>query len=271
MQGLQTPGVPLAQSIDVAQAQVGHVMTDDEQRRLERFGRLQPPSFSGDESRDAQDFLDIWWEAYERCMPVDAASLIWHEFSVLFLEKFVPLSHREELRKKFEQLRQDGISMTQYEISCNRERVSAVTFDEVVDIARQIEMVHSQEREEREAKKPRGSGAPNGVHSGGQSYHNKSRPYRPAQTARPVHRGASSSHSPYSTRPGQSSLSALPAQCSSRSPSVQGSFVPGSSDSYCGSRGPPQYLSLFFKRGCFECGELRHVKRFSPHLRRGPV
>ncbi|XP_070041367.1 uncharacterized protein [Nicotiana tomentosiformis] len=33
-------------------------MPEDEHRRLERFGRLQPPSFSGAEGEDAQGFLD---------------------------------------------------------------------------------------------------------------------------------------------------------------------------------------------------------------------
>ncbi|XP_070048928.1 uncharacterized protein [Nicotiana tomentosiformis] len=39
-----------------------------------------------------------------------------------------------------------------------RERVSGATFDEVVDIARQIEMARSQELGEREAKRPRRPG-----------------------------------------------------------------------------------------------------------------
>ncbi|XP_070036166.1 uncharacterized protein [Nicotiana tomentosiformis] len=120
-------------------------MADDEQRRLERFGRLRHPSFSDAESEDAQGSLDKcqqilrttgiletsrvsfttfqfsgaafrWWEAYERCRPVGGAPLTWQEFSVLFLEKFVPQSHREELCRQFEQLRQDGMSVTQYEM-----------------------------------------------------------------------------------------------------------------------------------------------------------
>ncbi|XP_070050611.1 uncharacterized protein [Nicotiana tomentosiformis] len=91
-------------------------MTDEEQRILERFGRLQPPYFSGTELEDAQDFLDRWWEAYERRRPVDAAPLTWHEFSVLFLEKFMPQTRREKLCRQFEKLRQDGMSVTQNEM-----------------------------------------------------------------------------------------------------------------------------------------------------------
>ena len=108
-------------------------MPEDDQRRLERFGRLQPPPFSGTEREDAQDFLDRcqrilrtagiletcgvsfttfqfsgaalrWWETYERHRPVGAAPLTWQQFSVVFLEKFVPRSRREELCRQFERL-----------------------------------------------------------------------------------------------------------------------------------------------------------------------
>nr|XP_009769703.1 PREDICTED: uncharacterized protein LOC104220520 [Nicotiana sylvestris] len=110
-----------------------------------------------------------WWETYERRRPVGAAPLIWQEFYVLFLEKFVPQSHREKLSKQLEQLRQDDMFVTQYEmrfselahhgvwlVPTNRERIKrfidgltfelrllmtrgrvfGATFDEVVDIAR---------------------------------------------------------------------------------------------------------------------------------------
>ncbi|XP_070054135.1 uncharacterized protein [Nicotiana tomentosiformis] len=113
------------------------------------------------------------------------------------------ITDRERIRRFI-----DGLTY-QLRLLMTRERISGATFDEVVDIARQIEMVRGQEHEEREAKSPRGSGGPSGVHSGGQSYHNRGRPYKPAQMAHPVHRGASSGNSLYSARLGQSSLSAL--------------------------------------------------------------
>ncbi|XP_070045872.1 uncharacterized protein [Nicotiana tomentosiformis] len=61
-------------------------------------------------------------------------------------------------------------------------------------------MVCSEEHEEREAKRHRGSGGFCGSPSGVQSYQNRGHPYRPAQMARPVHRGASSIHGSYSAR-----------------------------------------------------------------------
>ncbi|XP_070047093.1 uncharacterized protein [Nicotiana tomentosiformis] len=235
-------------------------MADDEQRRLERFGRLRPPSFSDAESEDARGFLDkcqrmlrttdiletsgvsfttfqfsgdsfIWWEAYKRRRSVGAVPLTWQEFSILFLEKFMPQSRREELCRQFEQLWKDGMYVTQYKerfselarhavwlvptdrerirrfidglmyqlrLLMTRERVFGATFEEVVDIARQIEVVRSQEHGDREAKRPRGSGGFGGIPSGGQSYHSRGRLYRLAQTTRPAHRGASASHGSYS-------------------------------------------------------------------------
>nr|XP_009762408.1 PREDICTED: uncharacterized protein LOC104214446 [Nicotiana sylvestris] len=174
-----------------------------------------PPSFSGAEPEDAQDFFDRcqcifctmgiletngvsfttfklsgdafrWWEDYERRRLVGAASLLWHELSLLFSGNFVPQSRKEELRRQFEQLFwlvstekervRRFIDGLHYYLGfvMTRESVSGAMFNEVVDIARRLEMLSS-----------------------------------------------------------SSIISlALPAQSSSRAPSVQGSFAPGSSSSY---------------------------------------
>ncbi|XP_070051251.1 uncharacterized protein [Nicotiana tomentosiformis] len=240
-----------------------------------------------------------WWEAYERSRLVGAAPLSWHEFSIFVLEKIVPQTRIEELRRQFEQLRQEDISVTQYEmrlsdlahhaiwlVPTERENirmfinglnqqfcfvmtlgnVAGAKFDEVVDSARRLEMVRTQEHGEREANRSCGPGNSSNVPFGGRSYHNRGRPYRPA-----AHRGASASHGSYSARLSQSSLSKLPGQSSSRAPSVQGLFVPSYSGSYSGSRGPPQYLPPLSEKCCFECGDLGHMKRRCPHLLRDPV
>ncbi|XP_070040925.1 uncharacterized protein [Nicotiana tomentosiformis] len=57
-----------------------------------------------------------WREDYERSMSIGAAPLTSQEFSILFLEKIVPQSRREELRRQFEQLRKDGMSVTEYKM-----------------------------------------------------------------------------------------------------------------------------------------------------------
>ncbi|XP_070035398.1 uncharacterized protein [Nicotiana tomentosiformis] len=168
--------------------------------RLERFGRLQPPSFNGVFLVRCQQILRTagiletngvlfstfqftraafrWWETYEKSRLVSATPLSWHEFSVIFLEKFVPSTRRDKLHMQYEQLRQDGLSVTQYEMrfselarhvvllvptemerikrfidgltyqlrfAMTQESVSGARFDEVVDIARLLEMVRNQE------------------------------------------------------------------------------------------------------------------------------
>nr|XP_033511484.1 uncharacterized protein LOC117276240 isoform X2 [Nicotiana tomentosiformis] len=140
------------------------------------------------------------------------------------------------------------------------ERVFGATFDEVVDIARQIEMFHNQERVEMEAKRPRGQGGFSGVPSGGQFHHCMGRPFIHAQTARPVHRGASSGHGSHSYQQGHSSLSALPSQSSSRAPLGQGSSIPGPSTSYPDARGSLQSPAPA-SGSCYECGEFGHMRR----------
>ncbi|XP_070034699.1 uncharacterized protein [Nicotiana tomentosiformis] len=195
----------------------------------------------------------------------------------------------EELRGQFEKLRQEGMSVTQYEmrfsemarhkiwlVPTERERIrrfidglnyglrfimtgeiaSGARFDEMVDITRRLEQVHSQEREEREAKRPRGSGGFSGVSSGGQPHHSRGRPYRPAQMARPVHRAALVSHGSYSARSGQSSFSAIPSQSSYHASSFQISI--GSSSGYQDQQP--------IRRGCYECEDLSHLKRDCPKL-----
>ncbi|XP_070041424.1 uncharacterized protein [Nicotiana tomentosiformis] len=97
----------------------------------------------------------------------------------------------------------------------------------------------------------------------------RGRPFRHAQSARPVHRGGSSGHGSHSSHQGHSSLSALPAQSSSRAPSVQGSSMPGSFTNYPGTRGSLQFPSPA-PGGCFKCGEFGHMWRQCPRRHGGP-
>ncbi|XP_070054666.1 uncharacterized protein [Nicotiana tomentosiformis] len=171
IQGLQTPETPPTQLVTAAHDYVVPAMPGDDQHRLERFGRLQPPPFSGIEREDARDFLD-----------------------------------REELHRQFEQLCQGEISVTQYEMRFSklarhaiwlvptdrerirrfidglgfqfrwlmtRERVSGVTFDE--------------ERTEREAKRPRGQGGFSGAPQGGQFQQDQFQQSQSSFSALPTH------------------------------------------------------------------------------------
>ncbi|XP_075079181.1 uncharacterized protein LOC142164700 [Nicotiana tabacum] len=215
------------------------------------------------------------------------------------MEKYVPQSRREELRRQFEWLRQGEMTVMQYEmrffelsrhaiwlvmtdrerirrfvngltyqlrILMTRERVTGVTFEEVVYIAREIESVHRQEREERDAKRPRGFGSYSGAPSRGQFQHGRGRLFRYAQPARLGYHGASSDHGSHSSHQVQSSLSALPAQSSSRAPSVQGSYMPVASASHSDSRDSLHSPSPA-PGSCYECGEMGHMwRQCPPHL-----
>ncbi|XP_070056769.1 uncharacterized protein [Nicotiana tomentosiformis] len=224
-------------------------MPDDEKRRLERFGRLRPPYFNGAEGEDAQGFLDM-------CQRILRTTGILESSGVLFTA-----------------FQFSGAAFSWWEAYKRIRSVGAapLTWQQffVLFLEKFIEMVRSQEWIEREAKRPRGQGGFSSVPSRGQFYHGRGRPFRHAQTTRPVHHGASSGHGSHSYQQVQPSFGALPAQSSSHAPSAQGSSVPGPSSSYSGARGSLQSPPLFAERGCFECGDLGHIKRHCPRLSGG--
>ncbi|XP_070055865.1 uncharacterized protein [Nicotiana tomentosiformis] len=199
-------------------------MTEEEQKRLEWSKRLDPPELAEESQMmpgvfwiDAIRFFVHrlteaayrWWQTYDLGRPAGIAPLTWHEFSVLFLEKFVPQTRRVELRREFEQLRQEDMKVTQYKmrfvyLECHvillvpieREKISRfidglnyglcyslarevktdARFDQVAELARRLEQVHRLEREEREAKRSRGLGGFSSSSSAGQSHYNRGRP-----------------------------------------------------------------------------------------------
>ncbi|XP_070047427.1 uncharacterized protein [Nicotiana tomentosiformis] len=56
-----------------------------------------------------------WWWDYTLTRPVGLPALTWEQFSQLFLEKFLPITLKEDCRKKFEHLQQGSMIVTQYE------------------------------------------------------------------------------------------------------------------------------------------------------------
>ncbi|XP_070034896.1 uncharacterized protein [Nicotiana tomentosiformis] len=119
--------------------------SEEEQLRLARFKKYDPPTFSGLASEDAQGFLEKchrilctigivetsgvaftmfqlkeaayqWWRAYELCSPDDASSLSWVQFSEMFIREFVPQTLRDAWRAEFEQLHQGTMSVLDYVI-----------------------------------------------------------------------------------------------------------------------------------------------------------
>ncbi|XP_070054873.1 uncharacterized protein [Nicotiana tomentosiformis] len=185
--------------------------SEEEQLRLARFKKYDPPTFSGLASESAHGFLEEchrilhtmgivktsgvafttfqlrgaayhWWRAYELGSPAESAPLTWVHFSEMFLRKFVPQSLRDTWRTEFEQLCQGTMSVLEYAmrfsdlvrhapalVSTVRERVrrfieglrrdirfsmareleSDISFQQVVGIARRVEGIWDQEREDR--------------------------------------------------------------------------------------------------------------------------
>ncbi|XP_070035020.1 uncharacterized protein [Nicotiana tomentosiformis] len=109
---------------------------------------------------------------YEEGSPTDATSLSWTQFSEMFLREFVPQVFRDAWRVKFEQLRRGTMSVSEYAVrfsdlsrhasalvstvrervhkfieglsygirfSMSRELETDVPFQQVVEIARQLE------------------------------------------------------------------------------------------------------------------------------------
>ncbi|XP_070034865.1 uncharacterized protein [Nicotiana tomentosiformis] len=217
---------------------------------------------------------------------------------------FAPRTRKEELHREFEQLCLGDMTVTRYETrfrnlphhavwlvptererirrfidglnyglrySLTREAETNTRFDQVVEISRCLEQVCMLEREEWEGKRPRGSGGFCGTSFGGQSHCSRGRYFRPTQAAPQIPGGSLVSNSLYSFRPVQSSFSALPAQSLYCVLSVQGLRVPGSSSGYSSSGGPIQASRPFSGRGCYECGELGHVRKYCPCYYRGLV
>ncbi|XP_069149984.1 uncharacterized protein [Solanum lycopersicum] len=105
---------------------------------------MDPPLFQGEKSEDAHEFLTTcrellevvglaeshgvryatlqlrgpardWWRTYSGCLLVGSSPVTWEKFTSAFQDRFIPWSVREESRLRFESLRQDGLSVREYE------------------------------------------------------------------------------------------------------------------------------------------------------------
>ncbi|XP_070041888.1 uncharacterized protein [Nicotiana tomentosiformis] len=75
-----------------------------------------------------------WWRDYLLTRPAGSPALTWDQFSQLYLEKFLPITLREEYRRQFEYLQQGSMTVTQYETR-------------FVDLARHVLIILLTERE----------------------------------------------------------------------------------------------------------------------------
>ncbi|XP_070036289.1 uncharacterized protein [Nicotiana tomentosiformis] len=175
------------------------------------------------------DSAKRWWRDYVFTRPVDLPVLAWEQFSQLFLEKFVPITLREEYRRQFEHLQQGSMTVTQYEtrfvdlarhtivlLPTEKERVRRfidgitytirlqmaketggdISFQKVMNIARRIELVRAQERGPVSDKRPRHSSNFRGASSGGRGTYLRGLHPKPLYSALQASHGASGSHGP---------------------------------------------------------------------------
>ncbi|XP_070010704.1 uncharacterized protein [Nicotiana sylvestris] len=188
----QVPEINPVQTTVPVQPEDGAAASDDEQRRLERFKKYDPPVFSGLATDDALGFLEDchrilhtmgitrssgvsftafqlrgavyeWWRTYELDSPDEAASLTWTQFSDMFLREFVPQNLRDAWRAEFEHLCQGAMIVSE-----------------------RVEGMHAREREEREAKRSRELGHFSGARTPAAGHHGRGYMSRPVHSALPV-------------------------------------------------------------------------------------
>nr|XP_033513239.1 uncharacterized protein LOC117277918 [Nicotiana tomentosiformis] len=89
-----------------------------------------------------------WWHTYELSRPTGSSTFTWAQFSYPFLDMYIPLTTKDELRGLFEHLKQGHMLVIEYEaIFTELSRHAAFLIPiEAVEIARRIERVCSQGR-----------------------------------------------------------------------------------------------------------------------------
>ncbi|XP_070031989.1 uncharacterized protein [Nicotiana tomentosiformis] len=195
----------------------------------------------------------------------------------MFFRKFVPQTLRDMWYTEFEQLRQGTMTVSEYAIrfselsrhaptlvptvrkrvrrfikglsydlkfSMAQELQTDTPFQQVVEIARILEHIRGEERENKDTKRSRGSVGFSGFYPSAMTYHGGGSGYRPVQSALQTTLG-----SPVS------SFSA---------PTVRGSY-----SDYFSYPAQTRYEQPRPQRGHYECGDTRHIMRDCPRLGRG--
>ncbi|XP_070035742.1 uncharacterized protein [Nicotiana tomentosiformis] len=162
------------------------------------------------------DSAERWWRDFMLPRPDGSPTLTWEQFSQLFLEKFLPITLREDFRRQIERLKQGSMTVTQYEtcfvdlarhalllIPTEGERVirfieglthpirlqmanetgCEISFQAAVNVARRIEMVLAQERGQGSDKRPRQFGGFSSASYGGRGNFGRGHPPRPFHSA----------------------------------------------------------------------------------------
>ncbi|XP_070055332.1 uncharacterized protein [Nicotiana tomentosiformis] len=231
-----------------------------------------------------------WWRDYTLTRVVVSPTLTWEQFSRLFLEKFLPITLREDYRMQFERLQQGSMTVTQYEtrfmdlarhtlllLPTEGERVrrfikepthpirlqmakdtgSDISFQAAANVARRIEMVLAQERGQGYDKKPHQFGRFSGSSSGGRGNFGRVHPPRPFHSALQASHSASGGHGHYMSHSDQLAYSAPPVP-------INAPPIRGDQSGYPGRHGQFKGQQSQQPKTCYTCGDLRHITRFFP-------
>ncbi|XP_075086196.1 uncharacterized protein LOC142168920 [Nicotiana tabacum] len=133
---------------------------------------------------------ESWWNSVQRDRRAGLPPITWSEFSAMFMDRFVPLSKRDDMRRQFEQLRQGTMTVIECEakfielatyahflVADEHEKVGRFvdglehryrgpvvryvqggSYEEVVDTALRYESYQERDMAKRESKRARGAG-----------------------------------------------------------------------------------------------------------------
>ncbi|XP_070046156.1 uncharacterized protein [Nicotiana tomentosiformis] len=144
-------------------------------------------------------------------------------------------------------------------LQMDKETRSEFSFQTTANVARRIEMVLSQERGPVSDKRPRHSSNFRGASSGGRGTYGRGHPPRTFYSALQVSHGVSGSYGPIMPYSRQPAFSTHPAYISA--PPLQSHY-----DDYPTRLGLLQVQQPRQQDGCYECGNIGHIRRYCPRL-----
>lgn len=64
--------------------------------------------------------VDHWWKTWNKSRALNSQPVEWHEFQRLFMERFIPQSIRLAKAREFKTLKQESLSVEEYDTEFNR-------------------------------------------------------------------------------------------------------------------------------------------------------
>ncbi|XP_070055171.1 uncharacterized protein [Nicotiana tomentosiformis] len=124
---------------------------------------------------------ESWWNSTQRSRRAGLPPITWSEFSAMFMDRFVPLSKRDNMRHEHEKMRRfvDGLEH-RYHSPVVRD-IRGDSYEEVVDTALRYESYQERDKTDQESKRDRSTDGFSGAPSRGKSGFNRGQS-RPIQS-----------------------------------------------------------------------------------------